>query len=77
MKQFICFLVACVMLLSLCACGGETSTPEETPEFSDEPVVEATAEVKEEDLIDDESWDKLESLGQIQTENGLRFVSIT
>ena len=77
MKQFICILMVCVMLLSLCACGGKASTPEEDPEVSDEPTAEATAEVKEEDLIDDESWDKLESLGQIQTENGLMFVTVT
>lgn len=77
MKKLICLLMACVMLLSLCACGSKASTPSETPDLTDEQAAEPTAEVKEEDLIDDESWDKLESMGQIQTENGLMFVSIT
>ncbi len=76
MRKFICALMACAMLMSLCACGGKTTQPSESPEIADEQV-EATPEVKEEDMIDNESWDKLESLGQIQTENGLMYVSIT
>lgn len=76
MRKLLCVLMACVMLMSLCACGGKTTQPSESPDIVDEKV-EETAEVQEEDLIDDESWDKLESLGQIQTENGLMYVSIT
>lgn len=38
MRKFICALMACAMLMSLCACGGKTTQPSESPEIADEQV---------------------------------------
>lgn len=45
MKRFLCVLLACVMLLSLCACGGKADASE-TPELSAEQAADASAEVQ-------------------------------
>ena len=45
MKRFLSMLLACVMMLTLCACGGEaasTETVEPTPEVTPVPEVTAT-----------------------------------
>ena len=47
-------------------------TQSSVPQSTDEPT-QANAD----DLIEDEAWESLESIGRIETENGLFFVSIT
>jgi hypothetical protein len=76
MKKLICLLMAFAMMFSLCACGGGTSSASEKPDDAGEAANES-AEVTEESMIDDESWDALESMGKVETENGLLFVTIT
>lgn len=50
------------------------STSEKMPEASDSA---SSADSSAEDEINDPEWDELESLGKIETENGLLFVTIT
>ena len=78
MKKIINIFLAAVMTVSLTACG--TSTNEGAAANSPaEAAPEATAEaaVSEEEQIDDEGWDQLASLGKVETENGILFVTIT
>ena len=53
----------------------EQTTEAEENVQTEEPSTEADA--SEEDGIDDEGWDQLESLGQVETENGIFTVTIT
>lgn len=78
MKKAINTFLAAVMTISLTACG--TSTSEGTAANSPaEAAPEATAEtaVSAEEQIDNEAWDQLASLGKVETENGILFVTIT
>ena len=78
MKKVLRVFLSAVMAVSLAACG--SSTNEGTVDAGQaEAAVEEAAEtvVNEEDQIVDEAWDELESLGKVETENGLFFVSIT
>ena len=78
MKKAINTFLAALLTISLTACG--TSTSEGTVSNSPaETTPEATAEavVNEEEKIVDEAWDQLESLGKVETENGILFVTIT
>lgn len=52
----------------------QAKEPEKQPEA--EPVPEAPEPAEEEEIVD-EAWDELESLGNIETENGVLLVSIT
>ncbi len=70
MKKFIALLLACVMVLSLAACGGsaqpaETKAPAAEAPAAEAPAAEAPAEVKDitlkvwgpqEDQVDSSSW---------------------
>lgn len=90
MKRTISIIMALLLVLSLCACGssntneiassqpsqaGATQGTESSPDAPE--TTEPSAQPSEEDLIDDAAWDELESLGRIETENGLFYVSIT
>lgn len=78
MKKVLSVFLSAVMTTSLTACG--SSTNEGTVDAGQvEAAAEQAAEtvVNEEDQIVDEAWDELESLGKIETENGIFFVSIT
>ncbi len=79
MKRILNPLLAVMMMISLCGCS--SAEPAEEPakdETASETVPEETEEtVIEEETVDDPAWDELESLGKIETENGLFFVSIT
>ena len=78
MKKVLRVLLSAVMTVSLTACG--SSTNEGTVDSGQaEAAAQQAAETvaNEEDLIVDEAWDELESLGKIETENGIFFVSIT
>ena len=94
MKKCVCFLLAMVLMFSLCACGNSSSAgdipasntsetsstgastgePETSP---DTAPADTVADASEDDSIDDPAWNELESLGKIETENGLFYVSIT
>lgn len=75
-EKLVAILLLLAVMCSFCACGNN-STPaaEASSEVSEAPAAAETP--SEEALIDDESWDQLESMGKIETENGLLFVSIT
>lgn len=79
MKRILNPLLAVMMMVSLWGCS--SAEPAEEPakdETASEIVPEETEEtVIEEETVDDPAWDELESLGKIETENGLFFVSIT
>lgn len=75
-------LLASFLAIAVCGCSSaETAVSENS---SDEPVTETQEAdqqeetvTQEEDMIDDPAWDTFESLGQVETENGLFFVSVT
>lgn len=78
MKKVLNMFLAAVMTLSLTACG--TSTNEgSVANSASESISESAAEspVPEEEQIVDEAWDQLESLGKVETENGIFFVKLT
>lgn len=89
MKKVLSALLALLLVFSLCACGGSPSAGGTTTTNTDTTATgntetattssqeETPASVNEEDAIDDSAWDELESLGRIETENGLFYVSIT
>ena len=92
MKRTISIVLTLLLVLSLCACGSNGSSANETaPSQSLQAGITQSAESvaaapeitepyvqpNEEELIDDAAWDELESLGRIETENGLFYVSIT
>lgn len=74
-KNIVCIILALCMLLALCACGGSSSSEEKNRDSGD--TADISAPKNEDDTIDDEAWDDLSSLGRIETENGLFYVSIT
>ena len=80
MKKALNTFLAAVMTVSLTACGTSTSegTAASSPaEAAPEATATAEAAVSEEEQIDDEGWDQLASLGKVETENGILFVTIT
>ena len=74
MKKLISLFLVFCMMLSLVACGvpaeNDTADAENTPN-------ETQTAGNEEDTIEDDAWDELESLGNIKTENGILTVTIT
>ena len=75
MKRVLRTFLSAVMTLSLTACGtstgaGSAAEPREETAAQETPV-------SEEDQIVDEGWEQLESLGKVETENGLFFVRLT
>lgn len=82
MRKFIKTIFALLLVISVTGCSGTKAdgsvpeTPEASPIAETEPV-KTESPVNENDEIEDEGWDKLESLGKIQTENGIFFVEIT
>ena len=62
--------------------GKETAAPSEPKEptentASDEPADTTPEPESEDDGVDNAAWDTLESMGKIETENGLFYVNIT
>jgi hypothetical protein len=55
----------------------ETTTASNTGTVTTSSQEETPASVSEEEVIEDSAWDELESLGKIETENGLFYVTIT
>lgn len=77
MKKTITVLLTVLMVTGVCGCGKkETAETQEIAETVTETEKEETV-TQEEDAIDDPSWEVLEGLGMVETENGLFFVSIT
>lgn len=90
MKRLISIVLSLSMILTLASCSGKTNgnngnTPNagassdyKTSESSAIPeTTEAPTTTNEDDAIDDEAWDGLKSIGQIQTENGVFTATIT
>lgn len=79
MNKALSILLAVLLVFSLCACGSSPSVTQTSTNNAETTTSEAETDVtvNEEDAIDDAAWDELESLGKIETENGLFFVSIT
>lgn len=81
MKKVLNTLFAAVLCVSICGCSSGTSeeeneTAEPVAETEEEHEEEETV-TQEEELIDDPAWETLSSLGKVETENGLFFVTVT
>jgi len=81
MEKLLNALMALFLSIAVCGCSSADTAVTEQKE---EPVTEAQEEpekeetvTQEEDMIDDPAWDTFESLGQVETENGLFFVTVT
>lgn len=82
MKKLLNACLAGFLSLSVCGCAGTetvTEQPDEKVTVSESEETEEKEETltQEEEIIDDPAWDTLESLGQVETENGLFFVKVT
>ncbi|MCR5449767.1 MAG: hypothetical protein K6F23_10255 [Solobacterium sp.] len=82
MNKIIKTIFALLLTISVVGCSS-TNTDESVPENSTSSPAESIGTesteppVNEDDEIEDEGWEKLESLGKVQTENGIFFVYIT
>ena len=78
MKKLIALLLALAISASLCACGApakeEPAAAEESAASAKTPTEESPAAATEND---NPIWGKLESLGKIETENGVAYVTLT
>lgn len=78
MKKTVRIILAVLLGIHLSACGNSTAAADPVSSETVNPSSETeTAAVSEEETIDDPSWDQLEDLGKIETENGIFYVSIT
>ena len=85
MKRLIAVLISLSMILTMASCsanGNAASQPDagttSANKTSESKASETSATTtNEEDAIDDEAWDSLKTIGQIQTENGVFTASIT
>ena len=81
MKKFFAVVFIICLALSLIGCGSKPDTDPVVPDSVDvSQTPEETVAPKpfsEDDTIEDEAWDELEALGQVQTEDGVFFVIIT
>ncbi len=72
-------ILSVLLITGMCGCAqntAKTDQPEAAAEEKTETVKEEAKEQTEE-TIDDPSWEVLNSLGKVETENGLLFVSVT
>ena len=81
MKKMLNALLAAVLSISICGCSSdsaeeENETADPAAQIEEEPEEKETV-VQEEELIDDPAWETLNSLGKVETENGLFFVTVT
>lgn len=67
MKRFLAVALSVSMILAIVSCSENTNGS----------VATTAITTNEEDTIDDEAWDKLKELGQIQTDNGVSIATIT
>ena len=81
MKKIFAVLLIICLALSMIGCGSKPDTDPVVPDSVDvSQTPEETVAPKpfsEDDTIEDEAWDELEALGQVQTEDGVFFVIIT
>ena len=81
MKKIFAVLLIICLALSLVGCGSKPDTdPVVTDSVDASQAPEEAIEpepVSEDDTIEDEAWNELEALGQVQTEDGVVFVKIT
>lgn len=89
MKRITSFLLVLCMAASMAACSKSDPAPTttqapatiaetvmEVPTETETPA-ETESETSEEDTIDDDGWDTLAAMGEVQTENGLLTVTMT
>ena len=75
MKRFLALVLSVSIIASLTACGGSADTNAGSSSASQSSAEAVSSE--SDDGIDDSAWDELESVGNIQTENGILTASIT
>lgn len=78
-KRLISSLLAVFMVVGAIGCSKTTTEITQSPSEATSSVVEEIQETTEttEEYIEDASWDALESMGNIQTENGILYAYIT
>ncbi|MBR4163376.1 MAG: hypothetical protein IKR11_07620 [Solobacterium sp.] len=78
MKKMMTVVLSALLSISVCGCGQSGSVQDsETEDIASEAAEAEEPVTQQEELIDDPAWDTLESMGMIETENGLFYVSIT
>lgn len=76
MKKTMNVFLSAILAAGMIGCSSGNAKQEEKPEETPaETEKEETASAEEN--IDDPAWETLNSLGQVQTENGLFYVSVT
>ena len=75
MKRFLALVLSVSIIASLTACGGSADTNAGSSSASQSSAEAVSSESV--DGINDSAWDELESVGNIQTENGILTASIT
>ena len=75
MKRFLALVLSVSIIASLTACGGSADTNAGSSSASQSSAKAVSSESV--DGINDSAWDELESVGNIQTENGILTASIT
>ncbi|MCR5088131.1 MAG: hypothetical protein K6C08_01295 [Oscillospiraceae bacterium] len=77
MKKAISGILAIILALTLCAGGSSVLAAGQKANGTPIPGDQAAVSDEAEDAIADSAWEELESLGRIETENGLLYVFIT
>lgn len=79
MKKVVSIVLSFCMVLSFAACGGNStdSKKDNNDASSNEPVIEITPEKSAEELQMEEDMKVLQSIGDIEVENGILSVKMT
>ena len=84
MKRLIAIVITMSMTLTLVSCSANGNAVSQTNvgtsvdnQSLESKASETSATTNEDDAVDDEGWDNLKSIGQIQTENGIFTATIT
>lgn len=79
MKKIMNMIMPVMLIVSMSSCAQNTAKTEQSAENAEEKTetVKEDTSAQTEETVDDPSWETLNSLGRVETENGLLFVSIT
>ena len=77
MKRVISVLLIVSMVFSLAACGSSSKDAPTSSAGTESAEPAPESSVSEDDLIDDEGWEQLEAMGNVETENGIFYTKVT